>query len=299
MVAKKYQSIVNGLGECGAFFRCHPILNILYFGIIICITMFSNHPIVLFQSFITALFYSVLLNGKKAMRFNIFLIFPVILITTLFNALSVHNGVTVLFCINGSNITLEAVAFGIVQGIMLAGNVIWFMCFSTIVTEDKFIYLFGRKAPVVALTISMILRFIPMFKNRFHEISIAQRCMGKKKSKNIFHIMRQFGKEISILLTWSLEASVESADSMEARGYGLAGRTSFHLFKMSKKEYCFLVLILILGVFCIAGCTLDYTNIDYYPKIMFPQFSIMHICFNIAFFLLMWSVIIIDIRSVK
>ena len=298
MVEKKNKILTNGIGESGAFYRSHPLLNFVYFAVIIGVTMFSNHPAILLSSFITAWFYSVLLKGKKAMRFNFMVLLPVILIIVLLNALNVHNGVTVLFYLNGNRITLEAIIFGFVQGIMLSSVIIWFTCFSAIVTEDKFIYLFGRIAPVIALTISMIFRFIPLLKNRFNEVSTAQRCMGRRKNgRSLTRRIRQFGKEISILIAWSLEASIESADSMEARGYGLRGRTSFHLFRLTGKECQILVLMLVLGVICIAACAMDYTNIYYYPKLLLPPLSFVQGISILSFCILMAMAIIMDIRG--
>ena len=299
MTKRSNKIMNNGLGESGAFYRSHPILNFVYFAIIIGVTMFSNHPAFLLASFITAWFYSVLLKGKKAMHFNILVLLPVILITLIINALSVHNGMTVLFCLKGNPITLEAVVFGLMQGIMLSSVIIWFSCFCCIVTEDKFIYLFGQIAPVIALTLSIVLRFIPLLKNRFHEISTAQRCMGRKNAGSLLQRIRQMGKEVSILLAWSLEASIESADSMEARGYGLRGRTSFHLFKLTHKECGILVLMMILGVICIVSCAMDYTNIYYYPAIKFSKFSFMQGFSIMAFCVFMYSAVIMDIRGIS
>lgn len=296
MVIKKI--LTTGTGESGAFYRSHPLLNFVYFAVIIGVTTFSNHPAILLTSFIMAWFYSVLLKGKKAMRFNFILLLPVILITVLLNTLNVHNGVTALFYINGNCITLEAIIFGFVQGIMISSVIIWFTCFSVIVTEDKFIYLFGRIAPVIALTVSMIFRFIPLLKNRFNEVSAAQRCMGRRKSGRSFtRKIRQLGKEVSILIAWSLEASIESADSMEARGYGLRGRTSFHLFRITGKECRILILMLILGSICITACAMDYTNIYYYPKILLPPLSFMQWLSALSFLVFINIAVIMDIRG--
>ena len=37
----------------------------------------------------------------------------------------------------------------------------------------------------------------------------------------------------SIVVTWSLESGLITADSMRCRGYGLPGRTSFSLYRLS------------------------------------------------------------------
>ena len=148
MVTDAY-SVREGLGEAAAFYRSHPLLNFSYFAIVIGVTMFAMHPVFLLSSFFMAWCYSILLRGIKANRFNFLVLIPAILLMTLFNTLNVHNGVTVLFYLNDNRITLEAIIYGLASAIMLTSVIIWFSCFSVIVTADKFIYLFGRAAPVL------------------------------------------------------------------------------------------------------------------------------------------------------
>ena len=289
-----------GIGESGAFYRSHPLINFIYFAVIIGFTMFSNHPVFLALSFVGAWVYSVVLKGRKALKFNALILVPVIAITVILNALNVHNGVTVLFYLNGNRITLEAIIFGLVQGVMLTTVVIWFSTFNSVVTEDKFIYLFGRLSPVIAMTLSMVLRFIPLLKNRYSEISAAQRSMGRgAKGSGMFARVRLFAKKISILIAWSLEASIESADSMEARGYGLKGRTSFHLYRMRKAEYWLLASFILLGIICTLACVMDYTNIYYYPAVVIPPASLGWGIGVLAFFVLMSLPIVCDIRGMR
>ena len=288
----------EGLGESAAFYRSHPLLNFAYFAFVIGITMFAMHPVFLLSSFLLAWCYSALLRGKRAFRFNCLILLPALVLMTLFNTLNVHNGVTVLFYLNDNRITLEAIVFGLASAVMLTSVIIWFSCFSTIVTADKFIYLFGRVAPALALTLSMILRYIPLLKDRFVEVAAAQRCMGRGL-KGTFWIsrIRQFGKELSILIAWSLEASIESADSMEGRGYGLRGRTSFHLFRLAGGEKWLLAVIVLLGSVSAWACALGEMSIYYYPAILLPRFSAVQAVSLVAYLALMLLPVILDLRG--
>lgn len=298
MVVTRSSPWVEGLGESAESYRCHPLLNLAYYAFIIGLTMFSNHPAFLLSSFVMAWVYSMILRGKKALRFNCLVLLPAIFLTVLLNTLNVHNGVTVLFYLNGNRITLEAIVFGFVQALVLSGVIIWFSCFTAVVTADKFIYLFGRVLPVIALTLSMVLRFIPLLQSRFRQISAAQRCMGRGgKDVGLIGRLRQFAKELSILIAWSLEASIESADSMEARGYGLHGRTSFHLFRLSGGEGGVLAVMLLCGGLCSAACALGKTNIYYYPTILLPPLSLFQAVSLAAFWALMLSAVILDLRG--
>lgn len=288
----------DGLGEGAAFYRSHPLLNFTYFAFIIGITMFSVHPAFLLLSFVMSWVYSIMLRGKQAVKFNLLVMIPTIILMTLFNTLNVHNGVTVLFYLNYNRITLEAITFGFVQAIMLTTVLIWFSCFNKIITADKFIYLFGRFAPVLALTISMIMRYIPLLQARFKEVSAAQRCMGRGlKGSSFIEKVKIMAKEISILIAWSLEASIESADSMEARGYGLRGRTSFHLFRLAKSDKMLLFAMLLLGAIPMAACACGLTSIYYYPKIILPAMSAVQIVALLAYGALMLIAPLLDFRG--
>ena len=295
MVTEAY-SVREGLGEAAAFYRSHPLLNFSYFVFVIGITMFAMHPVFLLASFLMAWCYSILLRGAKALRFNCLILLPAVILMTLFNTLNVHNGVTVLFYLNDNRITLEAIA----SAVMLTSVMIWFSCFSTVVTADKFIYLFGRAAPVLALTLSMIMRYIPLLKHRFREVAAAQRCMGRGlRGSSWIKRIRQFGKEISILIAWSLEASIESADSMEARGYGLRGRTSFHLFRLAGGESVLLAVILLLGGGAAVSCAAGNMSIYYYPAILLPRFTVLQWISLAAYLGLMSIPMVLDMRGIR
>ena len=57
---------------------------------------------------------------------------------------------------------------------------------------------------------------------------------------------------------------------MEARGYGLPGRTSFHLFHMSRTDKLLLGAIVVTGGITAIGCALGKTSIYFYPVIKLP-----------------------------
>lgn len=96
---------------------------------------------------------------------------------------------------------------------------------------------------------------------------MGQKCMGRHGQKGLLARARQTVKEVSILISWSLEASIETSDSMEARGYGLPGRTSFHLFRFTHRDRNLLLALLAAGLPAAAGCMAGLTSIYYYPKI--------------------------------
>ena len=285
----------DGLGEGSTFAGCHPAVNLIFFLFTIGITMFSMSPVFLAVTLVFSWLYSILLNGKKAIKSNLLFTLPIVVIMAVINTLFTHNGATALFYVNNSRITLEALLYGLAAAVLLSSIIVWFSCFNVVMTSDKLIFIFGKAAPVLGLTLSMIFRFIPLLKARFREISMGQRCMGRHVTGGFMAKLRQVTKEVSILISWSLEAAIETSDSMEARGYGLPGRTSFHLFKMTHTDKVLLTGISISGIIGAVGCALGKTSIYYYPKVVLGQWDIMTVITFAAYIALLAVPVIADI----
>ena len=286
----------KGLREQAEFYSYHPVVNLCYFLFVIGVAMFSTHPVFLGLVLATGFLYSALLKGGKAWKNNAVLVLSILLVMTAINGLFTHNGVTVLFYLNGNRVTLEALAFGAASALLLAGVIIWFGCFQVIMSSDKFIYLFGRVVPVLALTLSMVFRFIPLFQARFVEIHNGQRCMGRGGGP-WYRQVRQFFKEVSILISWSLEASIETSDSMEARGYGLKGRTSFHLYRFSRRDGAALAAIGVLGLTAAVGCAMGKTSVYYYPGIWIKPADFGFVITLVGYLALLALPTIIDVKG--
>ena len=280
--------------EGSTFATYHPGVNFLFFALAIGITMFSMDPVFLVVTVVFSWSWSILLTGKKAVKNNLMLTIPVVIVMVVINGLFTHNGATVLFFLNGNRITMEAMLFGLAGAVMLMSVIVWFTCFNAVMTSDKFIYLFGKVAPVLGLTLSMIFRFIPLLKSRYQEISMGQQCMGRHTEKGLINRVRQLGKEISILISWSLEASIETSDSMEARGYGLKGRTSFHLFQFTARDKWLTAFLLVVGGVAALGCALGKTTIYFYPKIQMRDWDVFKVVTLICYMVLLAVPIYID-----
>ena len=232
------------------FKSVHPISAFVFFVFAFMLSMTASHPLLLAVSFITGLTYDIKLSGKKAVSFFLKVILPMVFLITFFNGIFSHYGVTVLFKIpNGNNFTLEALVFGFVFSIRTASALLWLNSFNEIITSDKFIFLFGRISPKTALVISMVLRFIPLVRSQSEEIKKAEKGVGNLPTeKDFIGKIRHGARRLSILISWTLEKGIDSADSMKARGYGLTGRTSFNSYPFTLEDTLFLMLSLIASV---------------------------------------------------
>lgn len=282
-----------------SFKSFHPIVNFYYFAVVIFFSMFFMHPIFLSISLMCSFIYSVTLKGKKAVKFNIIYMLPLLIITAFINPAFNHEGVTILFYLKGGNpITLESIIYGIAAATMFISIILWFSCYNEIMTSDKFIYLWGRIIPGISLIISMVLRFVPKYKAQIKNISNGQKCIGRDISNgNVITRARNGIKILSIMTTWALENAIETADSMKSRGYGLKGRTSFSIFRFDKRDKITFSTIIILTVIILIGAWLGENSIKFFPSIKIRPISGFSILVYISYFSLCISPVILDFKE--
>ncbi|WP_294348936.1 energy-coupling factor transporter transmembrane component T [uncultured Clostridium sp.] len=249
------------------FSKLHPIVNFIYFVAIIGFTMFFMHPIFLGISLISAIIYVAYLQGLNGIKNNLLMSIYIIVMVVLVNMLVSSNGETILFYIANKSISLESIYYSIASSVMFITVFMWFSCYNKIMTSDKFIYLFGKRFPSLSLIISMVFRLIPNFKIQTKKIKDAQKAMGRNFDEGtVLEKIKNGIKLISILITWALENSIETVDSMKARGYGLDGRSNFSIYKFKKRDKIYLsILLLLLGII-ISGVFYGESYINYFPS---------------------------------
>ena len=251
------------------FSSYHPLVNMLFFVQAVTYSMLFFHPVCLCLSLLCALAYAIRLNGKKAVRFALVFMFPVLILAVVINPAFSHRGATILAYLPGGNpLTLESIVYGLAAALTLVTVIGWFSCYNAIMTSDKFIYIFGRIIPALSLILSMSLRFIPRFKAQIKTVANAQRCIGRDISQGgLMQRARHGVRIVSIMATWSLENAIETADSMKSRGYGLPGRTAFSIFRFDGRDRKALVYLLACGAYIITGAILGGMKFMYYPMI--------------------------------
>lgn len=269
----------------GAFSGYHPLVNFLYFVLVLIGAMIFMHPLSLAISLLGAFTYSVMLSGNKALKFNLKYCIPMMLITALVNPAFNHEGITILTYLNNGNpLTLESIIYGIAAAAMIVTVIIWFSCYNAVMTSDKFVYLFGRVIPSLSLILSMVLRFVPRFKEQIKIISNAQKCVGRDVSNGSIIERAKHGlKILSILATWALENAIETADSMKSRGYGLPGRTAFSIFRFDKRDKKALATIALTGGLTYGGALGGTMYWRYFPSMKGVDIGIFSILTFIAY----------------
>ena len=220
------------------FSSYHPLVNFLFFGLVLLFTMCLEHPAPRVLSLTAALSYNLYLNGRKGLRFSLLYMLPMLLLAAVVNPAFSHEGVTILtYLPSGNPLTLESILYGLFAAVTLVAVILWFSCYNAVMTSDKFVYLFGRIIPALSLVLSMTLRFVPKFRAQLHVVSESQRCVGRDVSNGtVLQRVRNAITILSIMVTWALENAIETADSMRTRGYGLPGRTAFSIYRFDERD---------------------------------------------------------------
>lgn len=233
--------------------------------------MFGGNAILSSISLAGAFSFHLMLRRGRVRLWYLILFFGSAILTPL----TYHNGRTVLFVLGDSPITWEATLYGLSFGTMILSTLYWFDCLSNLLTEDRLFYLLGRLSPKLALLLSMILRFIPLFSEKGREIDQSARARGLYREDHALDTIRGKGQVFSILLTWGLENGIITADSMAARGYGIGRRSYFarYPFTLGDGVLCILTLLALLPV--ALGIGWGVTNCTFYPDFTLPEMGIL------------------------
>ena len=280
------------------FFFCHPAVSLMFFLLITVVSIIFLNPIMLAISFFAAFTYALWLNGKKALKLLLMSI-PIVLLWTIFNLFTNHEGVSPFLYINGHAITIESAAYGFATGMMFVAVLTWFSCFNKVITSDKLFYVFGRFLPAVTLLLTMVLRFIPRYTVQISRISDARRGIGQGTDSGSVLARARSGAGILRSLTqWSFENAIDTADSMNARGFGTARRTQFSQYGFKRRDIRTALLIGALFLCIVIGLASGASKSMYFPRIVFPQTTPLIICFYVVFTAFSFFPVMINIWEV-
>jgi len=153
-------------------------------------------------------------------RPNLRFLMTMISLSTLINGLFSHAGETVLLTLPsgwplvGGNITLESLAYGAVNGLVIGALYMLFNIINLALSIKQITRLIPRAFHPIAMMVTIALTFFPSIQRRAREIKEAQMIRGNpmKKISDWLPIL------IPLLVT-SLENAFLLAESMTARGF--------------------------------------------------------------------------------
>ncbi|MCC7557223.1 MAG: energy-coupling factor transporter transmembrane protein EcfT [Methanobacteriaceae archaeon] len=264
----------------------HPAVYIIYYLVLIIFAFLFNNPYYLI-SLLVCVSVLIILQGissefKNLIRFFI----PMSLLIIILNPLVSHVGVTKIYIMGNYFITLEAVTYGILMSLSLLIILLLFTSYSNAVSYQEMLYIFSKKFPNISMIIIMALRFIPLLNFRLSEVNKVfqfdqKHSNNEKKDEGKIDKLKNTAKMLAVVVSWSLEESMLTANSMKARGYGITQRTSYLSFKFRKIDYYFMVIVLVSALVCIAGLLQGQGRIEIYPQL---NFSFSENIFNMYYF---------------
>ena len=257
-----------------AFSKCHPVVNFFFFVGAIGLSVVIQHPAYLLAGVVTGAVYYLLLNGAKGWKTILWLL-PLFLLVTFMNPLFNTLGKTPLFQIFGRQYTWEALLYGGALGSMFVIVMLWFGCYNKVLTADKFTSLFGNLIPSISLLLVMVFRMVPNFIRKTKQIIGARKSIGKGTGESAAakEKLRSGLTVLGALTTWALEGSVVTGDSMRARGYSTAKRTSFMIYRMTSSDWALLAVMTGLLSATVAAACLGQMSAAFVPALQIAPVS--------------------------
>ena len=245
------------------FGRFHPVTNLIFFIAVIAFSTFWMQAGMIAVSFVCATAYYFMLKKTEGLKYFVVVLVSM-LIAAMINPLFSHRGDTKLFYLpTGNPVTLESIIFGLCAGVILGEVLLWFSIFNNLMSDDKWTATIGKVAPTIAMIITMVLRFVPKYTKFAQRSRDIQKANGFNEGSKIKNGMKTY----SITATWALETSIDTADSMKARGYGQGRRTNYHNYKFELRDLAFVLWVVFLSAAILFMANVDKIHTFFYPTL--------------------------------
>lgn len=272
--------------------RFHPVSLIIYILCVLAAIMILPAPIILIISILSFALFSIIYISIRGTFMTILFSLPLVLLMAVINVFFNHNGSTPFLYYDDMPLTVEALLYGLFSGLLIIVLILWFKLFNKLIDNSRLIYLIGSFAPTFALMITTTLRYIPFLKKRLNDITQVQNCFKVSTACNgnvtkTMHLKN--GTSIfSILFSSSLESSIDTADSMTARGYGITKRTTFRSYHFRLRDIILSVMSVSYFILIIICKLYNVISYQYYPYFSLSNsgFTVIAIYITTTIFLL-------------
>ena len=282
-----------------AFERRHPWVNFIFFACAAILSALCLHPVFIVISLVSSLAFAVANRGKAALKTFFCALLPAAVFVVGLNFLTAHYGVTVLGTLkNGNSLTAESLAYGSALAGAIVSLLLWFISFNKIMTEEKILHLTGRLFPGLTFFIMSVLRFVPMYSVMLKETQQARLALDPDRSYNRAGKFKTALASLSGVVTRALESSVETADSIKGRGYGIRRRKSYSQYKLTPFDVLFSAFMILLFVLIIILRHFGAGAVSYNPIIYIHKFDLNTAIMAVLYTLFMFTPLIYDLIQV-
>ena len=248
----------------------HPAVRALWAVCCLVAAMGTFEPVVLGLSLGFAVLSSFACRGVRATGRTLAAAVPLMAVVAVVNPLLSQTGQTILFTCGPVTVRLEALAWGLAMGTMLAGALTWFAVCSAILPADDLRDLLGNAVPTLALAVSMVMRLVPELLGRARASRDARgacTCAGPPSAASAFG---RGVEQAGAMVTWALGESVERASSMASRGWGAGRRTHWRRARWTAGDWPALIAVAAISAAGV-GCALWLGSLwTYVPQMSVP-----------------------------
>lgn len=292
------------------FSRYHPVVNLIFYLLVLGTTMFQMSVGLVFISLFSAVVYYFMLKKTEGLKYCAVVV-GIIIVSAIINPLFSHKGGTLLFYLfTGNPVTLESIIYGLISAIIIGAMLLWFSTFNQVMGVERILGAIGKVLPNVSLLITMIMGFIPQYTRHQRKVSMVnkvnKRNYGEKinllnrektekenviearkrqKKKNgidkIIDSIKEGSRTFSITTTWALENSIYTADSMKARGFGTGRRTNYSNYKFQKRDYLLMGWLVILWLVVVFSLEREKVYTYYYPFIQVKNNVVVYLIYGL------------------
>ena len=227
------------------FSKLHPVAFLIYF-IELLIVCFYAETAGLVVIFACLLVYALLKGKAKTLLWSL----PLAGFMLLLNPLFYHGGETVLFSIANINFTLEAVLNGVYSALLIFCTMLIFTVLGTVLSEEKFLYVFGRFLPKTALMISMIFKHFDLLRDAYTKTKNMAKMNGiYENDSTMFEKLKTNAVIFEAFTGAALENSIDTALSLSAKGYYSKHKTRIKSYRFQWFDFAFIAVVSAIFVF--------------------------------------------------
>lgn len=257
----------------------HPLASVLLLLLYLIVFVVIKNPIYLFLSMISVLFLAYSNGVLKELYKYIKIIIPFAVLIIILNSLLVKNGDTVIYegkinypLFGVIRITLEAILFGVLNGIRITCITLIFGLANLNIHPDRAFAFFSKYIKNSALLMSMTIRLFPNMIRSFESIKEVEKLRGNKLfHKKMKNTIISHGNIVNILFLSSIEDASDTAEAMYSRGYGAHGKRSSYFKENLKSIDIVLIIFTLIGIILSFILTIKgIFNLEFYPKLENP-----------------------------
>jgi energy-coupling factor transport system permease protein len=221
------------------------------------------HPLILSAALGAIILAGVLAGVGREIGRSLRFAIPFAVLIAVINPLVYPEGDTLLF--RGGevlgreiDITLEATAAGVFNGLRVIVIVTAFGLMSAAVDPDELLRMFRRVSYRSALTATLATRLVPVLARDATRMSDAARCRPQPPGR--LTVARA-------ALAGALDRAVDVAAALEVRGYSLGGRTARRARVWSRHDRRVAGAAVVLGALAVAGALAGVGTVEPYPSL--------------------------------